>query len=425
MALRIKPVNFHIVYYRDADRKGTVMVADPPDAQKRKQAKPRPGWREQLPPEVEVEVLPDATVSRPSDVIALREGLEPDVDAILLSGTTDEVLWARVCDLGIPLLFPEFSGPNRSFMDGGEWEYYMPDREVGFAALIAALALRKKLGDMNALYIGEIPSISVFASSWDLEAIRARIGVNFVQVEGRELIEFQRQVSDDEGEKVLARWEEVIANLVEPTREEVLDVAKLYFAFRQLLEREEATGLAINCGRTTEYQFTTPCFAMAMLIDEGIASACEADTNAMLAMKCLMELTHGPALMGNFRVWPEEKQVSIHHDVIPRGMVSGPFDMFGFHYRDMGVTGYADLRQDEVVTIAGISRDLNEMMVTTGIVRSSENMVHCRLRAFIDVEDPEAIRYAQVGHHHSMAYGDVREEVKALGKVLGLEVHSV
>ena len=34
MALRIKPVNFHIVYYRDADRKGTVMVADQPDAQK-------------------------------------------------------------------------------------------------------------------------------------------------------------------------------------------------------------------------------------------------------------------------------------------------------------------------------------------------------------------------------------------------------
>jgi len=106
-------------------------------------------------------------------------------------------------------------------------------------------------------------------------------------------------------------------------------------------------------------------------------------------------------------------------------MVARPFDMYHYHYRRKGVTGYADLRTDEVVTIAGISRDLTEMMVTTGVVNRSENMVHCRLRAFIDVEDPEAIRYAQVGHHHGMAYGDVREEMEALGKVLGVTVHSV
>jgi len=419
--LRIKPIRFEIDYYRDRPGRGTVMVSDAPERPADRPSALADHIRDMLPPDVPTEVLPQARVGRQSDVVALRESLEPDVDAMVLTGSVDQALWARVCDLGIPILFMAHSGLWRTFMEDGGWEHHMPDEEVGFEALVAALALRKSLRDMNALYIGPLPSIAIAANCWDLEAIRAVFGVHFIQVEVRELLAIQETVPDSEADAVLSGWEEHIGRLVEPSREDVLEVAKLYVAMRRLLAREEATGLAVSCGRLTEVKFLPPCLAMSMLIDEGIPSAC-GDTNSLLVMTSLMQFSGGPALMGNFTVWPEENQVSIHHDVLAPSLATAPLDLFGFHRRGEGVTGYADLRTGEPATVCGLSRDLGEMLVIGGSVARSENMVHCRTRVFIDIEDASAIRHARVGHHYTMVYGDVRERMRALGRVLGVGV---
>lgn len=283
-----------------------------------------------------------------------------------------------------------------------------------------ALRVKKKLWDTNALIIGEIPSLAP-SNLWDFPTIQSRFGVGFRQIENRELLEKQEATSKEKAQEVLDEWMRQVEEVVEPRKEELLEVTKFYLAMKEILHKNSASALGINCARLTEIKFIPPCWALAHLIDEGIPAACSADINTLIMMIILMDLSKGPSMMGNFNVNVQKKKAFISHDVIPSKMTKGKLKLYQYHYRGKGVTAYADVKK-EIVTIAGLRSDLKQMFVTTGKVISSKNTGHCRIRVEIEVQHPEAIREVICADHYPMVYGDYSKELEILGKTIDIEV---
>ena len=199
----------------------------------------------------------------------------------------------------------------------------------------------------------------------------------------------------------------------------MLGATRVYLALRGLAQREDANGIAVNCGRLTEERPVVPCLAFARLIDEGVMCACEGDITATLSSLALHAVSEGPVLMGNFGARPgqfeaREGEVTIEHDVIPLSMASGGFTVRDYHGRRFGVTGYAPIRADEPMTLLNTDPGLRRMSVLQGRVKGSEDGGHCRVIVHMSVDgDPRRVPDVIVGSQHvSMAFGHWLEPLK-------------
>jgi len=217
--------------------------------------------------------------------------------------------------------------------------------------------------------------------------------------------------------------------VLEPDEKDLLDATRVYLALRFLCEREDANGMAINCGRFTEERPVVPCLAFARLIDEGIMCACEGDITAMLSSLILHAVSGQSVLMGNFGSRPgafEAKagEVTIEHDVIPRSMASTGFTVRDYHGRRFGVTGYADIKADQPMTLLNLDSSLERISVIEGRVKSSEDGIHCRVIVHMDVDgNVEKVPEIIVGSQHvSMTFGHWLSALEEVGHLLGFEV---
>ena len=66
-------------------------------------------------------------------------------------------------------------------------------------------------------------------------------------------------------------------NIVEPTKEDILDAAKTYFVLKNIIKAEAADALMMNClpGLKRPHQHVPPCMGFMSLRDEGIPMGCE------------------------------------------------------------------------------------------------------------------------------------------------------
>ena len=294
---------------------------------------------------------------------------------------------------------------------------------------IRALRVKKFLRQSKFLYIGEIPSFSAPYGPWDFYAIERRFGVRVRHIETNEFYRYYDRIADDAVKEELEKWSGDFERILEPSEEDLMNAVRVYLTLRYLCEREDANGITINCGRFTEERPVVPCLAFDRLIDEGIMCACEGDITAMLSSLMLHAVSGQPVLMGNFGYEPgrfeaEEGEVTIEHDIIPLSMASTKYTIRDYHGRGFGVTGYADIKSGEPMTLLNMDSSLNKILVVEGWVKRSEDGIHCRIIIHMDVKgDIERLSDLIVGSQHiSMTYGHWLNALKETGKLLNLEV---
>ena len=294
---------------------------------------------------------------------------------------------------------------------------------------IRALRVKKFLRQSKFLYIGEIPSFSAPYGPWDFYAIERRFGVRVRHVETNEFYRYYDRIPDDAVKGELEKWRGDFERILEPSEEDLMNAVRVYLTLRYLCEREDANGVTINCGRFTEERPVVPCLAFDRLIDEGVMCACEGDITAMLSSLMLHAVSGQPVLMGNFGYEPgrfeaEEGEVTIEHDIIPLSMASTKYTIRDYHGRGFGVTGYADIKAGEPMTLLNMDSSLSKILVVEGWVKRSEDGIHCRIIIHMDVKgDVEKLPEIIVGSQHiSMTYGHWLNALKEAGKLLNLEV---
>ena len=412
--VRIKPVVIGVSHYREiygsvcsADVEGTPPIPVPKDEELEERARCLVSdFQHGLQVDF-VEIESPLVVREQADIRRLSRELTHDTDALLLGAHGSIPLITQTLKrYGLPLL-----------------------QRVPNLAFLRALRAKKLLNESRFIYVGEIPSFSAPMGPWDFAVLEDRLGVRVRHVETNEFFRWFDRASEKDVLETLEAWRGTFEKVVEPTDDDLLKATRVYLALRGLAEREDANGIAVNCGRLTEERPVVPCLAFARLIDEGIMCACEGDITAMLSSLVLHGASEEPVLMGNFGARPgqfeaRQGEVSIEHDVILRSMATAGFTVRDYHGRKFGVTGYAPIRENEPMTLLNMDPGLRKMSVLEGTVRESEDGGHCRVIIHMTVDgDPARVSEVIVGSQHvSMAFGHWQDAIKETGQLLGMEV---
>ncbi|NQS89208.1 hypothetical protein HQ584_05410 [Patescibacteria group bacterium] len=420
--IKIKPVYTGIYHYKDfygsvfaPDRsllgKGTIPVSASKVEKVEKMAREmvkefKKGLKVDF-----VEVKEPLVIKEQKDLRRLPVELSYDVDALLVTGGT----YLERYTLS---------------------QYKLPVIESSVSSnFLSALRVKKFLKQSRFLYIGEIPSFTAPSGPWDFFALEKRLGCRVRHIETNEFYRHFDYFSEGEVKKELDNWKKNFDRIVKVSKEELMNATRVYLALRHLCFREDANGVAINCGRLTEERPVVPCLAFDRLIDEGIMCACEGDITAMLSSLILHAVSGQSVLMGNFNVVPRTKdEITISHGIIPLSMANTGFIIRDYHGRTFGVTGYAEVKT-EPMTLLNIDKSLNKVCVIEGAIKDSEDGInyyadgkdrgmYCRIAIYMNVDgDIKKIPEIIVGSQHiSMTFGHWLHALKKAGSLLGFEV---
>ena len=377
-------------------------------------------------------LLEDAIVRNEDDLANLKgEALKADALLLYLIGMMP---LQALLQWGLPII--AFSGqhaPTQALYAFGVERHSQPGITVAldFQDIdeeFQLLEARKKLRNTRIALFGFPPPIF---SRWhhlpDLELAREKLGVEFSPVELRELVAKLPTIGQGEAQTVAERWLREAKEVVEPSKTDVIETARLYLAIASILEQEKANALAINCiEMMSSLKALPPCYAMTRFRDEGVHAACEVDVIALLTMMLLGYLTNKPAFMGNIvGTIPESNILRISHCIVPTRMAgfSQPpsrYTLRNYHGRQKGVTAHVELDTGQEVTIARLARDLDKIMLLSGKLVDCRDTTACRTTLSARVSDVRKFVRCAFGNHHVVICGNHTRQAKALSQALGI-----
>jgi len=337
-------------------------------------------------------------------------------------------------------------GPGVSTVDGAA---YLRARGLeGFAPLdfdelnqlIACLRVRKAFQQMRILIIAdeELITLGVVSSVWDLEDLKARLGIDSKRVPFSTLSAEIDRVSQSETDQQAAQ--QLVDRLLENAqavridKEDLASDVNFYLAIRHLMEKYECNAVTVPCFELCATQLPAkwkcvPCLTHTLLKDEGYPSSCEGDLNVLLGMAVLMFASNKSSFMGNPAV--SKDIVQLTHSV-PGLRMNGfdkpdlPYELGSFTAAGWGTKVQIDLaaNAEKEVTLARFNPLATKILVAKGRTvgcRFHEN--GCSPTVDIEVDDARGLIHKQVdfGHHLAMVYGDYTSEVQQVAELLGLE----
>ncbi len=168
------------------------------------------------------------------------------------------------------------------------------------------------------------PSDWLVASSPDPTLVQQAWGPKVVPIALDELIATFQGISK---KRVEADLESIIAQadeVREPDRAQLEDVARVYYAIRELIERYKLDALTVRCFDLVMRLRTTGCTALAGLIDEGVIAGCEGDLVSTLGMLWVHKLLGQVPWMANpSRLDEERNTLWLAHCTVPISLVRG------------------------------------------------------------------------------------------------------
>ena len=302
--------------------------------------------------------------------------------------------------------------------------------------MLRVLEVKKSLAETRIVLFGFPPSWHL---RWyvfpDLEAVRRRLGVQFIPVELRELIELVQNVAPDEAALVANSWMGRAEQVIEPTEKHLQESAAVYLAMRQVMERTGARAMAINCleiaqSRKFAGQIINPCMGMLHLRDQGLPSGCEMDIPGLLTMILLGSLSQKPAFLGNVvHADPVSNTIKLSHCILPTRMHGFDKDPLPYLLRDYhglrGVTAFTRVPSGLTVTLARADRNLERMVALTGKILAGEDTTFCRNTLSIQVHNVRDFVQQAEGNHHALVFGDYLDDMQTLCALLDCDFQEV
>jgi hypothetical protein len=266
----------------------------------------------------------------------------------------------------------------------------------------------------------------------DLEGLRRKLGVEFIPVELRELLDRVGTVAPGEATAVAETWRRESRDTKGPSPEALQASAATYLAMKEIMERKGATAMTINCLEITQTRkfagrVSNPCMGMQTLRDQGIPAGCEMDIPGLLSMILLGHLSRRPAFLGNIvQANPAENLIKMSHCILPTRMYGFdsdplPFTLCDFHGKP-GVTTFTRVPGGETVTIARVRRNMERMTACSGELVSCEDTEFCRNTLGVRIAHVRRFVEEAEGNHHALVFGNWMEELELLCNVLDCDL---
>ncbi len=351
-------------------------------------------------------------------------------------------LMAPIVDAGLPTVV--FSQPfsGHGWMDVRRW------RNAGKKVLLLTTSDYNEIG--RAVELLRVPGhmrqtriiaqgCAGSAPARDPKKIKDGLGAEVVPVGLRRIRETYATVDAKAAETLADRWIREAAKVVEPTRDDLVKAARLYFAMQKIMVKERAQAITLNClGGFPLRELGHPCLGFSDLNDQGRVGACEADMDSTLTMLMFGYAFGVPGFITD-PLFDTSKNVVIHAHCTCAKKMDGPAGETAPHlirnHRDSN-TGAAlevQMRLGQAITCAKLI-NLDTMLISTGKITEITDYDDrgCRTQITTEVADASKMleRWGSDGLegwmpelHRVVFYGDHMKRVGQLATLMGLKIY--
>ena len=226
--------------------------------------------------------------------------------------------------------------------------------------------------------------------------------------------------------EVVNRFVSESIEVVEPTEEKLLRAGIYYMVLKKYLDENGADWITVNClSELLDKTKATPCLAFSIFNDSGIVATCEADPTAMILHYLMHRISGKPAFFNDPTVNEEDGTLILAHCTSPTKLLGYDKPAFQYQVRTHHETNYGatpkPIFKKGVVTVAGLSFNLDRMLIVKGEVVGTPDLRICRSQVEVKVKDSTGILEDWQGFHWILIYGDYIKELKAICKMKGIE----
>ena len=231
--------------------------------------------------------------------------------------------------------------------------------------------------------------------------------------------------------EVLAMAEEYAKKakeVVEPTRADLINAAKNYFASRKIMEEEGCQGISMDClGLVGDREIPTPpCLSWTHLLDNGLSGTCEADVNAVMSQEVCLKLLDKPGFIQD-PVPETERGTLIGVHCVCATKLNGwdkpaePFLLRSHSESDLGVAVQVLWRPEQEVTIMQMVGPEKMLLGKGRVIRNFDTPPAggCRTSVELEIDGPQDPCDTK-GFHHLFIYGDHVRQFKAYAQMYGI-----
>jgi hypothetical protein len=228
-------------------------------------------------------------------------------------------------------------------------------------------------------------------------------------------------------------YQKAAQKIVEPSRTDIINASKNYYASLKIMEEENCQGITMDClGAVFDRQIPCPpCMAWCKLLDAGIPAICEADINAVMSHTLCCKLLDRPGFQQD--PVPETR----HNTLIGAHCVCAtrlngydrprePFILRSHSESNVGVSLQVLWRPEQEVTLMQFV-GAGKMILGKGkVLRNNDTPPAggCRTSVELEIDAPPDTRDTK-GFHQLFIYGDHVHQFEAYAHMYGIETEHV
>jgi hypothetical protein len=377
--------------------------------------------------------------AKPDEVAAKLK----EADGVLLFHLSghggDAPVLTQLIDVGLPTAV--FSQP----FSGHGWMYFPQWQKAGkkvvllptsnWGELDQVVALMRVVPRLRQTRILVVGAPQGTAAACNAEKVKERLGAELVLVKNEQVIEAHKAVDAKAAEAEAEQyWLSQAKKVVEPTREEIINSARMYLAVKGLMMKEKAQAI------TSSHCMGAPakgCLTFSKLGDLGLVGACEGDVDSTLTMLMCTYAFGVPGFITD-PVFDTARNALIHFHCTSATKMDGPggkrlpFSVRTQTDSDRGVALEVENRVGQMVTCAKFI-NLDTMLVSTGkIIEVTHDKLGCRTQFVTEVRDARKM-FMNWGAdvlkggtmtllHRVVFYGDHLQDIRNLGVLMGFKV---
>lgn len=299
--------------------------------------------------------------------------------------------------------------------------------------IIEVAKLKHSLKDANLLMVGHTPQGFGFGRALDLE-MASTFGVNVLAIESRELTKIAKEMIIEDAESEENEVNKRMVGLEKTPTKNRVDFIKLYKAYKDYIDHNNIKAIASRCWPDFFTDYGTPvCSVLAMLNDQNVAAACEADSYGALSMYIGQQLSKIPTYLGDpVSIDEQENTITFWHCGTAACSLArrDTGAAVGVHpNRKIGPTMEFGLRDSQKATIFRIGRKPDgtfRFFITNGkILDKPQQFLGTTVVVQVEPEvNPMISSIVKEGWepHFVVIYEDIKEELTYLAEMFECEV---
>ena len=265
------------------------------------------------------------------------------------------------------------------------------------------------------------------------ENLKKFFGIEMIRGDPNEILEYYRNANEEEAKKIADKWIKN-AKKVEPSEKTILNSAKLYLAFKKILQDKSIDVFTPDCGTflLTGILPAYPCMAYFELSNEGKYGICESDMDSTVSFLFGLYLTGRPGFVSNQTLDVTNDQITYMHCVAPDKLfgIDGPSTPYEIvfhgetHY--LGASPCVKFPIGETVTTIKISVFKKKISIRIGkIIDNVVDEKGCVSKMLVKDNVGKIMNnydWETFGWHRVTFIGDWKEDFIIGAKILGLEI---